>query len=90
MGFFDVFSLLLAAALLASASLPQRINDVGRYRKALVLFATSLILYYPVSAIFLIGAYISFVARPMGFVLGVLSFCSLCLALFVQTPESRE
>jgi len=41
----------------------------------------ALILYYPVSAFFGVGAYLSFVARPVGFVLGVVSFRFLCLAL---------
>jgi hypothetical protein len=89
MDFFDAFSLLLATALLTSGFLRRRIGDIGKYRKALAFFVTALILYYAVSAIFGIGVYLSFVGRPLGFVLGVLSLRFLCLALFVQIPESK-
>jgi hypothetical protein len=44
--------LLLATALLASGFVRQRIDDMGKYRRALALFVAALILYYPVSAIF--------------------------------------
>jgi hypothetical protein len=90
MDFFDPFSLLLATALLASGFLRARIGDAGKYRKALAFFVAALILYYPVSAIFAVGVYLSFVARPLGFVLAVVSLRFLCLALFVQAPESKE
>jgi hypothetical protein len=81
MDFFSAFSLLLVGAFLVSAFLRQRIVDPAAYRKALALLLAALILYYPISALFTVGVYLSFVARPVGFVLGVLSFRVLCLAL---------
>jgi hypothetical protein len=89
MDIFGAFSLLLAGGLLVAAFLRQRIIDPVAYRRALTLLLTALILYYPVSALFTVGAYLSIVARPVAFVLGVLSFRALCLAL-VATPGSSK
>jgi hypothetical protein len=81
MDIFAAFSLLLAAGFLVTVILRQRIIDSAAYRKALTLFLAALILYYPISALFTVGPYLSLVARPVGFVLGVVSFRNLCLAL---------
>ena len=51
------------------------------YRKALNLLLVALILYYPASELLTVGAYLSIIARPLGFVLAALSFRALCLAL---------
>jgi hypothetical protein len=79
--FFAAFSLLVAGGFLMAGFLRQRTLDPAAYRKGLTLLVAGLILYYPVSALFTIGLYLSFVARPVGFVLGVLSFRLLCLTL---------
>ena len=89
MAFFDCFSLLLAAALLILGCRPQYLRDMTRYRKALTLFLWSLVLFYPVSAIFAIGVYLGFVAHPVGMVLIVLSFRHLCLAL-ISPADAAE
>jgi hypothetical protein len=91
MAFFDFFSLLMAAAFLILACRPQHVRDMVRYRKALTLFLWSLVLFYPISAIFMIGVYLGFVAHPVGMVLIVLSFRHLCLALICPacTPEPQ-
>jgi len=61
-----------------------------RYRKALTLFVWSILLFYPVSAIFMIGVYLSFVAHPLGMVLSVLSIRHLCLALTLQPEPDKK
>ncbi len=81
MDFFSAFSLLLAGAFLVTAFFREKIVDPAAYRKALAVLLAALILYYPVSDIFAVGVYLGFVARPLGFVLGVISFRFLCLAL---------
>ncbi len=86
MAFFDYFSLLLAAAFLILGRRPQHVRDMVRYRKALTLFLWSIVLFYPVSAIFMFGVYLAFVTHPVGMVLIVLSFRQLCLAL-IAAPE---
>lgn len=88
MDFFNTFSLLLGIGFLAAGLLRQKITDPLKYRKALAFYVAALILYYPVSAIFGIGVYLSFVARPLGFVLGVVSLRLLCLALITESSES--
>lgn len=80
MDFFSALSLLLASGFLVTGFLRPRMIDPAAYRKALTLLLAALILYYPVSALFAVGVYLSFVARPVGFVLGVVSFRLLCLA----------
>ena len=89
MAFFDFFSLLLAAAFLILGCRPQHVRDMTRYRKALKLFLWSIVLFYPVSAIFMIGVYLGFVAHPVGMVLIVLSFRHLCLALISPAPAQE-
>ena len=89
MDFFTGFSLLLAVEFLVIAFLRQKVVDHAAYRKALALFLAALILYYPVSELFTVGLYLSFVARPAGFVLGVFSFRRLCLALVAARGESK-
>jgi hypothetical protein len=84
MDIFAALSLLLGAGFLVAAFLKQRIADPTEYRSALTLLLVALILYYPVSALFAVGPYLSFVARPLGFVLLVLSFRGLCLALLTD------
>ena len=90
MAFFDYFSLLLAAAFLILGCRPQHVRDMVRYRTALTLFLWSIVLFYPVSAIFMIGVYLGFVAHPVGMVLIGLSFRHLCLALITTAgaPQS--
>ena len=89
MDFFSAFSLLLIGAFLVSAFLRQRAVDPVAYRKALAQLLAALILYYPVSALFGVGVYLSFVARPLGFVLGVVSFRSFCLALIASHSSGK-
>ncbi len=81
MDLFGAFSLLLAAALALAAFFPDRIQDIEVYRKGLIQFLVALALYYPVSGLFWIGVYLSFVARPLGFLLGLNSFRLLCVCL---------
>ena len=90
MDFFGALSLLLAGAFLVSAFFRRRIVDSVAYRKALTQFLAALILYYPVSALFAVGVYVSFVARPLGFVLGVISLRFLCLALIAPQGSGKE
>jgi hypothetical protein len=90
MDFFSAFSLLLIGAFLVSAFLSQRIIDPLAYRKALTQLLAALILYYPVSAIFWVGVYLSFVARPLGFVLAVVSFRFLCLAFIAPQGSGKK
>lgn len=71
--FFDFFSLL--------ACRPQHVRDRVQHRKALKLFLWSLVLFYPVSAIFMIGVYLDFVSHPIGMILSILSFRFLWLSL---------
>ncbi len=88
MAFFDFFSLLLAVAFLLLGCRQQHVRDMVQYRKAIKLFLWSIILFYPVSAIFMIGVYLSFVGHPVGMILSVLSFRHLCLALI--SPANTE
>ncbi len=81
MDFFTAFSLLLGVAFLVSAFMRHRIFDSAAYRKAFTFWLAALILYYPVSELFAIGVYLGFVARPVGFVLGLISFRFLWLGL---------
>jgi hypothetical protein len=81
MDIFAALSLLIGAGFLVAAFLKQRIADPTEYRSALTLLLVALILYYPVSSLFVVGVYLSFVVRPLGFVLLALSFRGLCLAL---------
>ena len=64
-------------------------NSFQSREEIIVLFVAALVLYYPVSALFTIGVYLSFVARPLGFVFGVISLRLLCLALIVLTPDLK-
>jgi hypothetical protein len=89
MDFYTAFSLLLAVGFLVAGFQRQRFVDHAAYRKALALFLAALILYYPVSALCTVGVYLSLVARPAGFVLGVCSFRRLCLALVAANGESK-
>ena len=89
MDFFTAFSLLLVGAFLVSAFLRQKIVDPVAYRKALAQLLAALILYYPVSALFGVGVYLSFVARPVGFILGMVSFRFLCLALIAPRGAGK-
>ncbi len=90
MAFFDFFSLLLATAFLILACRPQHVRDMVRYRKALTLFLWSIVLFYPVSAIFMIGVYLGFVAHSVGMVLIVLSVRHLCLALISPAGDPQS
>jgi len=81
MDIFDVLSLILAIGFLIAAFFPYRIQDAAGYRRAITLWIVSLTLYFPVSALFQIGVFLSFVARPVGFILALLSLRALCLAL---------
>ena len=95
MDFFSILTLLTAAGLLVIAFRRARSFEPRAYRKALLLLLAAWILYYPVSELFMVGVYLSFVVRPVGFVLGALSFRLLCLALFdgsttIQTPPPNQ
>ena len=90
MDFFSAFSVLMAGGMLAAAFLRQRIVDPVAYHKARKWFFAALILYYPVSELFGVGMYLSFVARPVGFVLGLLSFRFLCLAVLAPQIAGRS
>jgi hypothetical protein len=87
--FFDYFALILMVAFLAPRFGRNQRGLTARERRALGMFVVALILYYPVSGIFVIGAYASFVARPVGVVLGILSFRGLCVGAMEQ-GESTE
>jgi hypothetical protein len=89
MDIFGSFALLLAGGFLVSAFLRQRILDPAAYQKSLTLLLAALILYYPVSVLFAVGVYLGFVARPVGFVLGVLSFRLFVMAL-IAPPGPRN
>jgi hypothetical protein len=89
MDIFDLLSLVLAIAFLTAGFFPQRIGNMEKYKKALTLWMVALILYFPVSAIFGIGVYLSLVARPLGFILSLLSLRQLCLALALH-PDGRK
>ena len=89
LAFFDIFSLLLGAAFLILGCRRQYVGDMARYQKALSLFLWSLVLFYPVSSIFMIGVYLGFVAHPLGMILSVLSFRHLCLALIFHAVDAR-
>lgn len=88
MAFFDCFSLLLAAAFLFLHCRPQHIRDAARLRRAFVFYLWSLVLFYPVSAIFMIGVYIGIVTNPIGMILSILCFRHLCLALSAPVPAA--
>ena len=82
MDIYEALSLVLAIGFLTAAFFPQRIRNDASYRKAITFWIIALILYFPVSALFQIGVFLSIVARPVGFVLTVLSLRLLCLALY--------
>ncbi|WP_395736872.1 hypothetical protein [Prosthecobacter sp.] len=84
MAFFDFFFLFLAAAFLFFRCRPQYVHDVTHHRKALNLFLWSLVLFYPVSAIFMISVYLSIVTNPIAMILSILCFRFLWLSL--NTP----
>ena len=86
--FFDFFCLLLATALVTVGIIARSSLNLAQYRSALGLFVAAVILYYPVSGLFTVGVYISFVARPIAVVLGVLSLRGLCLALVGNSADS--
>lgn len=89
MDIFDLLSTVLAIAFLTGGFFPQRIGYMEKYKKALTLWILALILYFPVSAVFNIGVYLSFVARPLGFILSLLSLRQLCLALALR-PDGQK
>lgn len=89
MDVFAAFSLLLAAGFIVAGFFRPRIVDPAAFRRAIGLLVAALILYYPISAIFYVGVYLSFVARPLGFVLGVISFRVFCLALIAPGDSGK-
>lgn len=88
MDFFAAFSTLLAAGFLTSAFLRQRIADPAAFQRALFQFLMALVFYYGASMLFMVGAYLSFITMPVGFVLALLSFCGLCRSL-LTAPAQR-
>lgn len=88
MDVFAALSLVLAAGFPVAGLLRRTDINARRYRKGLGMLVMALILYYPVSNLFQIGIFLSFVARPVGFILGVMSLRSLCLALLLPTPAN--
>lgn len=88
MTFFDLFFLLLAAALLILGCRPQHLRDVARYRSALNFFVWALIIAYDVPAFIRITVVLGISTVPIGMIVGVLSFRHLCLALF--NPANTE
>ena len=87
MDFFDALSLLVGIALLIAGFFRQKTLAVQTYREALAYFVAALILYFPVSAIYFVGPYLSLAAKPIGFILQVLRVRLLCLALISQSPN---
>jgi hypothetical protein len=90
MDIFDGLSLVLAIAFLTAAFFPQRIHDLAKYRKAISLWIIALVLYFPVSALFQIGVFLSFVARPVGFVLVLVSLQLFCFALMNRKIDENR
>ncbi len=90
MEFFAALSLLIALVLLAPVVLRRRILEPPAQRKILTLLLIGLVLHYPVSELFGIGGYLAIVARPVGFVFGLLSFRELCLAINGQAPQDGQ
>jgi hypothetical protein len=89
MGFFDAFSVLLAGGFLVTAFLRREVVQTAAFRTALMLFVVALILTYLVSGIFMAGPYMSIVMWPIGFVLALLSFRALCLAVAASGSPNR-
>ncbi|SFJ42393.1 hypothetical protein [Planctomicrobium piriforme] len=89
MNFFDLFSLLIAAGLLLASIRPEKVSSAKAYKKALWYFFAALILHYPLSEIFYVGVFLSFVARPIGFLLILMSFAFLCRAFAGQHLSSK-
>ena len=83
-------SLLVAAALLTTAFLRHKIGNADEYRSAITMYVWALILYYPVSVLPAVGSFLSFVTRPAGFVMVLLSLRLLCLALLPPAAELRN
>jgi hypothetical protein len=91
MDFADLLSLLLLPiAFLILGVSHRKIAHTERYRNALVIWVIAMIVYYPVSNFFAIGAYIGIVARPVGFVLVLMSIYKLCMALIPDTTSSMN
>jgi hypothetical protein len=86
----DAFALLslvvLPLAFLVLGVFRQRIVRVDQYWMALNCWVIAMILYYPVSGLFMIGAYLSIVVQPAALVIGFFSVYRLCVSLF---PDSH-
>jgi hypothetical protein len=90
MEFYEWYSLLLAVAFLVLGVFRQKLGGIGQYWKALNFWVAALILYYPVSNFFGVGVYLSIIARPTGFILGLVSLYLLCMALVQDSRNLSE
>jgi hypothetical protein len=82
----DAFALLslilLPVAFLVLGAFRQRIVRVDQYWMAMNYWIIAMILYYPVSGLFMIGAYLSIVAQPAALVIGFFGVYRLCMSMF--------